>query len=47
MELNIYGDFSPGPWKTQAEIFAAINSGKEDWFPSKVELRQFAAKANR
>jgi hypothetical protein len=43
MELNIYGDFAPGPWKTQAEILAAINSGKEEWFPGKVELRQFAA----
>jgi hypothetical protein len=42
MELNIYGNFAPGPWKTDAAILAAINSGKDDWFPSKVELKRFA-----
>lgn len=43
MELNIYGDFVPGPWTMQAEILAAINPGRDEWFPGKVELRQFAA----
>jgi hypothetical protein len=43
MQLNIYGEFAPGPWKSPAEIIAAINSGKDEWFPGKVELRQFAA----
>jgi hypothetical protein len=41
MELNICGDFAPGPWKTPAEIVAA--TGKDEWFPGTVELRQFAA----
>jgi hypothetical protein len=43
MELNIFGDFAPGPWKTTAEGLAAINSNRDDRFPSKVELRQMAA----
>jgi hypothetical protein len=43
MELNVFGDFAPGPWKTNAEVLAAINSNRDDWFPSKVELRQMAA----
>jgi hypothetical protein len=43
MELNVYGDYAPGPWKTNAKILAAINSNRDEWFPGREELRQFAA----
>lgn len=43
MELNVYGEFAPGPWKTNSEIMSSINSNRDEWFPSKVELRALAA----
>lgn len=41
-ELNIYGSFKEGPWKTNAEVLAAIRSMTDEWFPGSAELREFA-----
>lgn len=38
--VNLYGSFEPGPWKTDAEILKAIDN--EDWFPGRDELKIFA-----
>jgi len=37
-ELNVYASFKSGPWKSDAEILAAINSNKDEWFPGQDEL---------
>jgi hypothetical protein len=41
-ELNLYADFKPGPWKTPQEIVAEIKTGKDNWFPGRDELFEFA-----
>jgi len=46
MELNIFGDFTEGPWKTDAEILKASKIPYE-WSPGKDELRHFAASGGR
>ena len=43
MELNVYGEYTPGPWKTTREILDAIHANRDEWFPGKAELREFAA----
>jgi hypothetical protein len=40
-ELNIFGDFRPGPWKSDAEILEALKNDDE-WFPGTAELKKFA-----
>jgi hypothetical protein len=43
-ELNIYGKFAPGPYKTDAQILAAVRPLIVDkWFPSSNELYRFAS----
>jgi hypothetical protein len=42
-DLNIFGDYKPGPYTKDADILAAVKAGKDDWFPSSIELRKFAA----
>ena len=39
-ELNVFGSFSPGPWKTPEDIVAA--AGDRKWAPSTAELKAFA-----
>lgn len=39
-ELNVYGSFTAGPWKTPADIVAATADHK--WAPSTAELKAFA-----
>ena len=46
-ELNLWADFKPGPWKTPQEIIAEINTGKDNWFPGKDELLEFAKSGKR
>ncbi len=43
MELNVYGEYAQGPWRTPKEIVAAANSNRDEWFPGKLELRQMAS----
>jgi hypothetical protein len=42
IELNIFGDFAKGPWNSDAEVLAAIYSKRDEWFPGKQELYEFA-----
>jgi hypothetical protein len=42
IELNIFGDFAKGPWNSDAEVLAAIYSKRDEWFPGKQELFEFA-----
>jgi hypothetical protein len=46
-ELNLWADFKPGPWNTPQEIVAEINTGKDNWFPGKDELLEFAKSGKR
>ena len=46
-ELNLYADFKPGPWKTPQDIVAEINTGKDNWFPGRDELFEFAKSGKR
>ena len=46
-ELNLYADFTPGPWNTPQEIVAEINTGKDNWFPGRDELWEFAKSGKR
>ncbi len=39
-ELNVFGSFTPGPWKTPQDIVAAAAEHK--WAPSTTELKAFA-----
>ena len=39
-ELNVFGSFTAGPWKTPADIVAATSDRK--WAPSTAELKAFA-----
>jgi hypothetical protein len=39
-ELNVFGSFTPGPWKTPADIVAA--AGEHKWAPATAELKAFA-----
>jgi len=41
-EINIWGSYSQGPWKTDEEIIAAINKKTDEWFPGSIELLKFA-----
>jgi hypothetical protein len=42
-ELNVYGSFTPGPWKTPAEIVAAVaTTSDRKWSPATAELKAFA-----
>ncbi|MBI1745321.1 MAG: hypothetical protein HYR55_01885 [Acidobacteria bacterium] len=45
IELNLWGDFTDGPWKSDMEILAAAKAGK--WYPGRIDLENFAKSGKR